>query len=98
MKASSESGLCAQTISRIEVGVIENRLGVDFHTIADGKHYAFESYLMQDEPEGGYGFSHKMSLKERLRMLGIEDQRARRRTIEPGADPGVFRGQPGAAV
>ena len=45
---------------------------------------------MQDEPEAGMGFSHKMSLKERLRMLGIEDPRARWRTIEPGADPGVF--------
>jgi hypothetical protein len=27
---------------------------------------------MQDEPEARIGFSHKMSLKERLRMLGIE--------------------------
>lgn len=45
---------------------------------------------MQDEPEAGIGFSHKMSLKERLGMLGIEDQRARWRTVEPGADPSVF--------
>ena len=48
---------------------------------------------MQDEPEVGMGFSYKMSLKERLRMLGIEDQGARRTTTEPGSDPGVFRGQ-----
>jgi hypothetical protein len=44
---------------------------------------------MQDEPEGGNGFSRKMSLKERLRMLGIEDQRAEWRAVEPGADAGV---------
>ena len=58
----------------------------------------FQSCLMQDEPEPGVCFSHKVSLKGRSRMLGIDDQRAIKRTIEPGADPGVFGGQRGSAV
>src|SRR6266436_767340 len=48
-----------------------------------------QSCLMQDEPEGGACFSYKMSLKERIRMLGIDHQHGRRRNAEPGADPGV---------
>ena len=46
-----------------------------------------------DEPERGLCFSHKMSLKERSRMLGIDHQRAISREVEPGTDPGVFGGQ-----
>src|SRR6266851_9719644 len=34
-----------------------------------------------------------MSLNKRFRMLGVDNQRASRRTVEPGADPGVFAGQ-----
>ena len=32
----------------------------------------FQSCLMQDEPEAGTCFSHKKSLKEGFRMLGID--------------------------
>jgi hypothetical protein len=49
-----------------------------------------ESCLIQDEPKGGNGFSHKMSLEERSRMLGIDHPHASTREDEPGADPGVF--------
>jgi hypothetical protein len=31
-----------------------------------------QSYLMQEEPEAGCGFSYKMSLKEEIGMLGID--------------------------
>jgi hypothetical protein len=48
---------------------------------------------MQDEPEEGVGFSYKMSLKERSRMLGVENQHARRKTTQPGSDPGVSGSQ-----
>jgi len=48
---------------------------------------------MQDEPEAGTCFSHKMSLKGRFRMLGIDHQHGRRREPEPGTDPGLDRGQ-----
>jgi hypothetical protein len=40
---------------------------------------------MQDEPEAELGFSHKMSLKDR--MLGIDRQHGRFRQVEPGTDP-----------
>ena len=52
-----------------------------------------ESCLMQDEPEAEIGFSYKMSLKERSRMLGIENQHAGWRAPEPGTDPGVSGSQ-----
>jgi hypothetical protein len=52
-----------------------------------------QSCLMQDEPEGGIGFSRKMSLKERSAMLGIDHQLANRDPVEPGADPGICGGQ-----
>jgi hypothetical protein len=48
---------------------------------------------MQDEPGGSGCFSHKMSLKERSGMLGIERKRANETGIESGGDPGIFRGQ-----
>ena len=51
------------------------------------------SCLMQDEPERGAGFSHKMSLKGGIGMLGIDHQHGRFRSGEPGADPGVFGGE-----
>src|ERR1017187_5733174 len=49
-----------------------------------------QSCLIQDEPGGGAGFSYKMSLEELARMLVFDHQRADIRTIEPGADSGVF--------
>ena len=48
-----------------------------------------DSCLTQDEPEKGIGFSHKMSLKGRIGMLGIDHQHGRFRSDEPGAGPGV---------
>src|SRR5579864_3121232 len=53
---------------------------------------------MQDEPEAGTCFSHKMSPKGRFRMLGIDHQHGRRRETEPGTDPGLDRGQRRGAV
>jgi hypothetical protein len=51
---------------------------------------------MQDEPEGGCGFSRKMSLKGvGIGMLGIDHQHGRFGSGEPGADPGVFSGEQG---
>src|SRR5277367_4977323 len=44
---------------------------------------------MRDEPGGGVGFSHKMSLEEGIGMLGIDHQHGRRRRAEPGGNPGV---------
>src|ERR1019366_2465599 len=52
-----------------------------------------ESCLIQDEPGEGGGFSYKMSLEERSRMLGLDHQRAHIGTLEPGADSGLFRRQ-----
>ncbi len=50
-----------------------------------------ESFLMQDEPEVGHGFSCEMSLKGvRSAMLGIDHQHGRFEGDEPGGDPGVF--------
>ncbi len=57
-----------------------------------------DSCLMQDEPERGAGFSHKMSLKGKIGMLGIDHQHGRFRSREPGADPGVSGGQRRGAV
>src|ERR1700726_4131045 len=57
-----------------------------------------ESCLIQDEPEAGMGFSHKMSLKEKLGMLGIDSPHGRFQTDEPGADPGVSERQWGGRV
>src|SRR5260370_16103076 len=48
---------------------------------------------MQDEPGRGLCFSHKMSLKERFRMLGIDHQHGKPRNTEPGTDPGISGGQ-----
>src|ERR1700694_1744564 len=53
---------------------------------------------MPDEPEAGPWFSHKMSLKGRFRMLGIDHQHGRRRETEPGADPGVGGSQRGGPI
>ena len=45
---------------------------------------------MQDEPERGVCFSHKMSLKGRgVGMLGIDRPRAKRQQVEPATDPAV---------
>ncbi len=56
--------------------------------------YELESCLMQDEPEGGVSFSHKMSLKGGgVSMLGIDHPHARRQDAEPGADTAVSGGQ-----
>src|ERR1035437_6345278 len=52
-----------------------------------------ESCLIQDEPGEGGGFSYKMSLEERSRMLGLDHQRAHIGTLEPGAHSGLFRRQ-----
>src|SRR5260370_8410599 len=49
-----------------------------------------QSCLIQDEPEEDVCFSHKMSLRERVRMLGVDCQRPSSKTNEPGADPGIF--------
>jgi hypothetical protein len=57
-----------------------------------------QSCLIQDEPEAEAGFSYKMSLKERSRMLKIDRQGAGSREVELGADPGVFGGQRGSRV
>ena len=57
-----------------------------------------QSCLMPDEPEAGPWFSHKMSLKRRFRMLGIDHQHGRRRTTEPGADPGLGGSQRGSPI
>jgi hypothetical protein len=46
-----------------------------------------------DEPGAEARFSHKMSLEEKIRMLGVDYQRANRGMVEPGADPGVSGGQ-----
>src|SRR6476469_9262687 len=43
---------------------------------------------MQDEPEPGAGFSYKMSLKERIGMLGIDHQHGLYGSHEPGVNPG----------
>src|SRR5262249_9145136 len=56
------------------------------------------SFLMQDEPELGPGFSYKMSLKVRHGMLGIDYQDGRFSSNEPGADPGLGCRQPGSAI
>src|ERR1700680_1269927 len=58
----------------------------------------FSLVSIQDEPEAGVGFSHKMNLKGMFRMLGIDHQHGRLGEVEPGADPGVFGGQRGSAV
>jgi hypothetical protein len=49
-----------------------------------------ESCLIQDEPGEGVGFSHKMSLEARTRMLGVDHQRADIGTVEPGTNSGIF--------
>src|SRR5580700_546981 len=57
-----------------------------------------ESCLIQEEPEAGVGFSHKMSLKEKLGMLGIDSPHGRHQSDEPGADPGVSERQWGGRI
>src|ERR1700686_1874539 len=52
-----------------------------------------ESYLIQDEPERGGRFSYKMSLKERVRMLGIDHQHGTCSKIKPGTNPGISGSQ-----
>jgi hypothetical protein len=52
-----------------------------------------QSCLIQDEPGEKVRFSYKMSLEEGSRMLGVDRQRANRREVEPGTDPGIFGGQ-----
>src|SRR5437588_2543807 len=63
-----------------------------------GVTWTTQSCLIQDEPEAGSCFSHKMSLKRRFRMLGIDHQHGRRRETEPGADPGLGGGQRRGAI
>src|SRR5271155_3273330 len=48
-----------------------------------------ESCLIQDEPEADCGFSHKMSLKEKAGMLGIDSPHGRYQTDQLGADEGI---------
>src|ERR1700675_3770725 len=43
-----------------------------------------QSCLIQDEPGAVARFSHKMSLGEKIRMLGVDNQRANRGTVKPG--------------
>src|ERR1035437_6603687 len=82
------------------------RVNQDFHfgfpaTIdytSDRLRESVYSYLMQDEPEPGSGFSYKMSLKGKAGMLGIDHQNGRLRSREPGADPDVPGGQWRGAV
>ena len=58
------------------------------HSWTSGRN--LESCLMQDEPERGVCFSHKMSLKGRgVGMLGIDRPRAKRQQVEPATDPAV---------
>src|SRR5947207_4749669 len=52
-----------------------------------------KSYPIQDEPERGAGFQHKMSL-EKSGMLRIDDQRARSRETQSAANRGVSQCQP----
>src|SRR5579883_2637882 len=47
------------------------------------------SFLIQDEPEIGLGFSYKMSLRGRSGMLGVDHQDGRFRSDESGADSGI---------
>ena len=58
----------------------------------------YDSCLIQDEPETGTGFSHKMSLKGRVGMLGIDHQHGRFGSDKPGADPGVSGRQRRGAI
>ena len=51
-----------------------------------------DSCLMQDEPEGGYGFSRKVSLRRRGWMLGIDHQHERHGSKKPESDRGVSDG------
>src|ERR1035441_2571169 len=53
----------------------------------------YQSYPMQDEPEGEVGFQYKMSLKG-VASWRIDNQRARSREIKPGSDPGFSTSQP----
>src|SRR5438309_1887569 len=41
------------------------------------------SCLMQDEPESGFGFSRKMSLKRRNGILGVDPQHGRLGSHQP---------------
>src|SRR5271157_4632457 len=56
-----------------------------------------ESFPMQDEPEGGACFQHKMSLKGQG-MLGMDDQRARSREVKSGTDREVPFGHGGSTI
>jgi hypothetical protein len=56
------------------------------------------SFLMQDEPERGTGFSYKISLKGRIGMLGIDHQHGRFGANEPGTDSGVSGGKQRGAI
>jgi hypothetical protein len=53
---------------------------------------------MQDEPGERVHFQHKMSLKEDLGKLKVEDQRAAGREVEPGPDSCIFGSQRGGSV
>ena len=54
---------------------------------------------MQDEPERGVCFSHKMSLQDRgVGMLGIDYPSAKRRQVESATDPAVSPLQPGDSI
>jgi hypothetical protein len=58
----------------------------------------WDSSLIQDEPEKDIGFSHKMSLKGRVGMLGINQQHGRFGSDETGAGPGVSGRQRRGAI
>ena len=58
----------------------------------------YYSCLTQDEPEKGKGFSHKMSLKDGIGMLGIDHQHGRFGSDKPGAGAGVSGWQRRSAI
>src|SRR5450759_2769272 len=58
-----------------------------------------ESCPIQDEPEAGGRFQHKMSLKGAgLGMLGVDHQHGTGKADEPGADPGIHGSQSGDSI
>src|ERR1035437_9855975 len=81
----------AQNAARRPVGAPRSRESASYESAR--KCRRGESCLIQDEPGEGGGFSYKMSLEERSRMLGLDHQRAHIGTLEPGAHSGLFRRQ-----
>src|SRR3990172_3069549 len=64
--------------------------------------YKHQSCPMQDEPEAGECFQHKMSLKREWGngciLLVYDHYHAERRAVDPDRDAGVCRGQSGSPV